>query len=218
MSTSGGFTSRPGAPAGPALDAPPATRPIQRVSTPRPGGSDNGGSPASAGGPAGTSTARPTGAAQPGAAKAKTTSGSGMPGAPRPGRPQRPAKPARPTVRRVRLAVTRIDPWSAMKMSFLLSFAAALGLVVMTAVLWMVLSGMSVFADVDGLIRDLQPSTTATPFSIMEYVAFPRVMALAMVIGVVDVILLTALGTIGAYLYNLSAALVGGVQLTLTDE
>ena len=121
-------------------------------------------------------------------------------------------------MRRVRLAVTRIDPWSAMKMSFLLSFAAALGLVVMTAVLWMVLSGMSVFADVDGLIRDLQPSTTATPFSIMEYVAFPRVMALAMVIGVVDVILLTALGTIGAYLYNLSAALVGGVQLTLTDE
>lgn len=211
MSTSGSRPARPGvtSSAGTSLDAPPPTRPIPRVNSPQPGAP-----PATGSVRAGQLAPRPTGAsAKSGGAPAKSSA--------RPPRPQRPAgaaKSPRPTVRRVRLAVTRIDPWSAMKMSFLLSFAAAVGLIVMTAVLWMVLSGMSVFSDVDGLIRDLQPTTTANPFSIMDYVAFPRVMALAMVVGVVDVVLLTALGTIGAYLYNLSAALVGGVQLTLTDE
>ncbi len=117
----------------------------------------------------------------------------------------------------MRLAVARIDPWSAMKMSFLLSFAAGVGLVVATMVLWMILSGMSVFSDIDSLVRSVQPGT-AEPFTIMDWVGFPRVTSLAMVIAVVDVILLTALGTLGAYLYNICASLVGGVQLTLTDD
>ncbi len=121
-------------------------------------------------------------------------------------------------VRTVRMGVTRIDPWSAMKMSFLLSFAAAIGLIAMTAVLYLVLSGMSVFSDLDALVQSLQSANTTEPFTIMDYVAFPRVMALATVVGVVNVFLLTALGTVAAYLYNISAALVGGVQVTLTED
>ncbi|MBK8470673.1 MAG: DUF3566 domain-containing protein [Actinomycetales bacterium] len=128
-----------------------------------------------------------------------------------------PSAKSRSGTRRVRLAVSRVDPWSAMKISFLLSFAAGIGLVVTTMVLWMILSGMSVFNDIDGLVKSMQPNS-ADPFTIMDYISFPRVTSLAMVVAVVDVILLTALGTLSAYLYNLSAALVGGVQLTLTDD
>ncbi len=117
----------------------------------------------------------------------------------------------------MRLAVARVDPWSAMKISFLLSFAAALGLVVGTMALWMILSAMNVFSDIDNLVKSLQPSS-AEPFQIMDYIGFARVTALSMVVGVIDVILLTALGTLGAYLYNICASLVGGVQLTLTDD
>jgi hypothetical protein len=127
------------------------------------------------------------------------------------------ATSGRPTGRRVRLAVTRIDPWSAMKMSLLLSTAAAIGLIVGTMLLWSILNGMGVFGDVDGLIKSLQ-NNTADPFSIMDYIGFTRVTSLAMVVGVFNVVLLTALGTLSAYLYNISAALVGGVQLTLTDD
>ncbi|MGB4808918.1 MAG: DUF3566 domain-containing protein, partial [Candidatus Phosphoribacter baldrii] len=134
------------------------------------------------------------------------------------GGPSAAPRPApRPVGRRVRLAVARVDPWSAMKMSFLLSFAAGVGLVVATMVLWMILSGMNVFSDIDGLVRSIQPNS-AEPFSILDWVGFPRVTSLAMVIAVIDVILLTALGTLGAYLYNICASLVGGVQLTLTDD
>jgi hypothetical protein len=66
--------------------------------------------------------------------------------------------------RRVRLAVARVDPWSIMKMSFLLSVAIGIAGVVLTAVLWMILSTMNVFTDIEGVLQSLQ--NTNDPFSI----------------------------------------------------
>jgi hypothetical protein len=126
-------------------------------------------------------------------------------------------KPARKGPRRVRLAVARVDPWSVMKMSFLLSVAAGIAGVVLTAVLWMILSTMNVFNDVEGVLQSLQ-TATSNPFSIKDYVGFGRVVSLSIVIGVIDVILMTAIATVFAFLYNICSALVGGIQLTLTDD
>ena len=134
-----------------------------------------------------------------------------------------PAAAARPAARRakgprrVRLAVARMDPWSVMKMSFLLSVALGIAGVILTAVLWMILSTMNVFTDVEGVLQSLQ-TTTSDPFSIKDYVGFGRVVSLSIVIGVIDIILLTAIATVTAFLYNICSALVGGVQLTLTDD
>jgi len=119
--------------------------------------------------------------------------------------------------RRVRLAVARVDPWSVMKMSFLLSVALGIAGVILTAVLWMILSTMNVFSDIEGVLQSLQ-TTTSDPFSIKDYVGFGRVVSLSIVIGVIDVILMTAIATVMACLYNISSAHVGGVQLTLTDD
>jgi hypothetical protein len=118
--------------------------------------------------------------------------------------------------RRVRLAVARVDPWSIMKLSFLLSVAVGIAGVVLTAVLWMILSTMNVFSDIEGVLQALQ--NTENPFSIKDYVGFGRVVSLSIVIGVIDVILMTAIATVMAFLYNIASALVGGVQLTLTDD
>lgn len=140
---------------------------------------------------------------------------SGATGAVR--RPTAPSRSSTTTTRRVRLSVARVDPWSVMKVSFLLSFAAGVAMVVATILLWMVLSGLNVFGDIDRVIRDIQP-TSAEPFSVLNYIGLPRVTALAMVIAVIDVVLMTAVATLAAYLYNICSALVGGVQLTLTDD
>ncbi|HKX68141.1 MAG TPA: DUF3566 domain-containing protein [Intrasporangium sp.] len=120
--------------------------------------------------------------------------------------------------RRVRLAVARVDPWSVMKMSFLLSVAIGIAGVILTAVLWMILSTMNVFADVEGVLQSLQTAGGADNFSILDYVGFGRVVSLSIVIGVIDVILMTAIATVLAFLYNICSALVGGIQLTLTDD
>jgi transmembrane protein DUF3566 len=127
----------------------------------------------------------------------------------------RPAAPA-PSGRRVRLTVARVDPWSVMKISFLVSVAIGIAFVVMVAVLWLILDGMGVFSSLNRTIADIQG--TSNDFDLMDYIALPRVMSLSVVIGVIDVILLTALSTLGAFLYNVCSSLVGGVQLTLSDD
>lgn len=133
-----------------------------------------------------------------------------------PAAPPRPPRPAGAGPRRVRLAVSRIDPWAVMKLSFLLSIAAGIALVVATAVVWNVLNSMQVFTMLDGLITDI--AGTESFINILEYVEFSRVLSISVVIAVVDIVILTALATFGAFLYNVVAALVGGLHVTLTDE
>ncbi len=118
--------------------------------------------------------------------------------------------------RRVRLAVSRIDPWSVMKLAFLLSIAIGIMTVVSTAVLWFVLDGMHVFSSINKTVTEVVG--TESFINILKYVEFGRVVSLAVLIAVINVVLLTALATIGAFLYNIVAALVGGIHLTLTDE
>ncbi|MBM6403457.1 DUF3566 domain-containing protein [Phycicoccus sp. CSK15P-2] len=119
--------------------------------------------------------------------------------------------------RRARLTVSRIDPWSAMKVSFLLSVALGIALVVATVVCWTVLDAMGVFDQVNGVIGQVIQDGSQS-FDILDFVGFSRVVSLSIVVGVVDVILFTAIATLAAFLYNVSAALVGGLQLTLTDD
>lgn len=142
---------------------------------------------------------------------------TGRPGAQRPApRGAAGRRPGRSTPRRVRLTLSRIDPWSVMKIAFLLSVAIGIAMVVMIAMLWIVLKGMGVWANINDLLRTLE--TSGKTFDIMDYVGFGRVVSLSVVIAVVDVLLMTALATLVAFLYNICASLVGGVQMTLSDE
>jgi hypothetical protein len=120
--------------------------------------------------------------------------------------------------RRVKLTVSRVDPWSVMKMSFLLSVAIGIAGVVMTAVLWMILSGMGVFADINRTVADVLSSSNASTFDLMDYIGLGRVVSLSIVIGVINVVLITAIATLGAFLYNVCSSLVGGLQVTLADD
>ncbi len=182
------------------------------------GSTETGGTNLSRGAVTNRPATRPVSQTAPKAAEAGAAAGSTRTAA-RPPAKKAATAPRRRTKgpRRVRLAVARVDPWSVMKMSFLLSVALGVAGVVLTAVLWMILSTMNVFTDIEGVLQSLQTSQ-ADPFSIKDYVGFGRITSLSIVIGVIDVILLTAIATVMAFLYNICSALVGGVQLTLTDD
>ena len=156
---------------------------------------------------------------------AGATAGRGAPArtgaAPRTGSTARGGRPAprRSGPRRVRLTAQRIDPWSVFKISFLVSVALGIAGVVMVALLWTVLSGMNVFSTVSDFFTQVTSGETGGPsFDLMDYFGFGRVVSLAAVLGVLNVFLLTALATLTAFLYNICAALVGGTQVTLSDE
>ncbi|MGW6462152.1 DUF3566 domain-containing protein [Streptomyces sp. NPDC055078] len=123
-----------------------------------------------------------------------------------------------PRTRKARLRVAKADPWSVMKVSFLLSIALGICTVIAAAVLWMVMDAMGVFSTVGGTISDATGSTDSNGFDLQAFLSLPRVLIFTSVIAVIDVVLATALATLGAFIYNLSAGFVGGVELTLAED
>ncbi|MGC0376220.1 DUF3566 domain-containing protein [Streptomyces sp. SAI-229] len=123
-----------------------------------------------------------------------------------------------PRVRKARLRVSKADPWSVMKVSFLLSIALGICTIVASAVLWMVMDAMGVFSTVGSTISEATGSNESNGFDLQSFLSLPNVLMFTTVIAVIDVVLATALATLGAFIYNLSAGFVGGVELTLAED
>ena len=117
--------------------------------------------------------------------------------------------------RRVDLSVARVDPWSVTKVGFLLSVALGIALVVATLVLWLMLDSMHVFGDIEEFLKNLSAERFVT---LMEYLHLSKVLSYATIAAVANVIMITAMSTLGAFLYNIIASLVGGVRVSLMDE
>ena len=127
-------------------------------------------------------------------------------------------KPApKAKVRRARLLVSKVDPWSVLKMAFLLSVALGIVTVVAAIVLWTVLDLTGIFDQVDSLLGTLAGSEGGG-FELKKIASLGQVASFATIIAVVNVVLLTALSMLSAVLYNISATLVGGIGVTLTDD
>lgn len=159
--------------------------------------------------------------AQPGQRPAQgarpATGGQRPAGAPAQGTPGlvKPAPKAK--VRRARLLISKVDPWSVLKMAFLLSVALGIVTVVAAIVLWTVLDLTGIFDQVDSLLGTLAGSEGGG-FELKKVASLGQVASFATIIAVVNVVLLTALSMLSAVLYNISATLVGGIGVTLTDD
>ena len=124
---------------------------------------------------------------------------------------------ARPP-RRARLRLTRIDPWSVMKTAFLLSIAFGVVTVVSVFMVWSVLNAAGVWDSINQTVQDIVGGQDASSFDVENYVGTSRVLGFTMLVAVIDVILLTAIATLGAFLYNMAAALLGGIEVTLAED
>ncbi|MCI7689713.1 DUF3566 domain-containing protein [Trueperella pyogenes] len=125
------------------------------------------------------------------------------------------AKPMDVDIRRVRMTISRVDPLSALKLSFLVSVGVGIMIVVAAILLWFTLDAMHVWARIEELLVTLN---SAPLLELGQFMQFGRVVSFAVVVGVIEVVLMTALGTITALLYNVVAMLVGGLYITVTDE
>jgi hypothetical protein len=115
---------------------------------------------------------------------------------------------------RASMQIRRIDPWSTLKVSLLLSVALFFVWMIAVAFLYLVLGGMGVWAKLNSNVGDLLNNTSG---SSGELVSSGTIFGGAVLIGLVNIVLLTAMATIAAFVYNLATDLIGGVEVTLAD-
>lgn len=135
------------------------------------------------------------------------------------------ARPSRGTVRpersggrpaarrRARLVLTRVDPWSVFLLSLILSVFLGVVLLVAVAALHALLSNLGVLSTLDRFATELELIDDG-----QQLLSSSRVLGIAAVVAAVDVVLLTVLGTLFAFLHNLCASLTGGVEVTLSER
>jgi Transmembrane domain of unknown function (DUF3566) len=119
--------------------------------------------------------------------------------------------------RRARLNVKRIDPWSVMKFSFAVSLVLFIVVIVATSVLYLALDAMGVFDTVNQTLADMLSATGGETASTFKITA-KGVIGTSALIGAVNVVLFTALATLAAFIYNVCADLVGGIEVTLSER
>jgi hypothetical protein len=105
-----------------------------------------------------------------------------------------------------------------MKVSFLLSIAIGIVTVIAVAVVWSVLGAAGVWESINASVQEVIGGESGRAFDVEDYVGTSRVLGFTMIVAVVDVVLITAIATLGAFLYNLAATLLGGLEVTLAED
>jgi len=124
------------------------------------------------------------------------------------------------TARQAHLTVARVEPWSVMKFSFVVSLVAFVILFVAVSLLYGALDGLGVFGSLQRLVTSLTSSQSSAGVNASKWFSASRVLGYTALLGSLNIVLITAMSTIGAVVYNLTSRLVGGVEVTLreTDE
>lgn len=117
---------------------------------------------------------------------------------------------------RASMQIRRVDPWTVLKVSLVLSVVLFFVWMIAVAFLYLVLGGMGVWSKLNSNVGDLL--TSASGSSGGELVSSGTIFGGAALIGLVNIVVLSAMATVGAFIYNLTTDLVGGIEVTLADR
>lgn len=133
--------------------------------------------------------------------------------------PSAESKTAKTAARKAHLTLSRIEPWSVMKFSFVMSVVCFVVLLVAVIVLYAILSALGVFDALSDTINSLtrEQGETTGAVDAGSWFSFFRIFGYTVLVGALNVLLITALATVGSVIYNLAADLVGGVEVTLKE-
>lgn len=117
--------------------------------------------------------------------------------------------------KQVRLKLVYVDFWSTVKLSALVALSLGIVLVVATILVYLVLQSTQIFTTLDGLFADILGDEG---FSITDQFSLATVALFAIVVGLLNVVVGTALGAITSILYNLSVRITGGLLVGFTNN
>jgi Transmembrane domain of unknown function (DUF3566) len=105
-----------------------------------------------------------------------------------------------------------------MKTAFLLSIAFGIVTWVMVFIVWSAIGAAGVFDNINSTVQEVLGTPGADPFRIQDYISTNKVMGFTTLLACADVLIITALATLGGFLYNIAASLLGGLEVTLASE
>lgn len=111
------------------------------------------------------------------------------------------------------MQLRHIDPWTTFKLSLVVSVVLFFVWMIAVGALYIILDGMGVWARLNNSFSTLVNDQTGA-----SLVSSGDVFGWAALVGIAYVVLFTGLLTVGAFVYNLCAELVGGVEVTLADR
>ena len=119
--------------------------------------------------------------------------------------------------RRARLFVSRVDPWSVMKTAFVLSLGIAVIVIVANFIIWLLFTLSGTFDAINDTITDLGGSGSSG-VDVTGLLSFGRVMGFSFLMAAFEIVLMSALATVIAAIYNVTVVFTGGVEVTLAEE
>jgi ABC-type Fe3+ transport system permease subunit len=117
--------------------------------------------------------------------------------------------------KQVRLKLVYIDFWSTVKLSFLAGICLAIIAIVGSFLIWTVLDRTGIFDQLNGLVKDISGAGGGDLRSVL---GLGQVMGFSLVVGILDIVVVTALGAVFALLYNLSVKITGGLLVGFTNN
>lgn len=135
------------------------------------------------------------------------------------GRPEvrRPKTQRRPP-RLASLQLKRVDPWTVLKISLIVSVVMFFVWMIAVAILYYTLDAMSVWAKINDTFSTLTSSPDTAAAGQTDLITPLWVFGVTAVAGAINIVLFTLLATVGAFIYNAAAAMSGGVELTLGER
>ena len=130
----------------------------------------------------------------------------------------RPQKQPKRSARQERLSVARVEPWSVMKFSFVVWLAAFVIVLAAVCVLYRALAGLGLFDSLQRAVSSFTSRNGLAGVNVKSWSSESRILGYVAVLGSLNVVLLTAISTIGAELLNMTSQKVGGVKVTLREK
>jgi hypothetical protein len=115
-----------------------------------------------------------------------------------------------PRIRRVTRVIRDIDPWSVFKIGLVFHFVIYLIMLVALVLLWSV-------ASATGTIDNIQQFMKSFGWESFQFKG-GQLFVNVMILGLLGVVLATALWVLAATIFNLITDLVGGIRVTVLEE
>ena len=125
-------------------------------------------------------------------------------------------RPGKRAPRITTLQLKRLDPWTTLKVSLIVSIVMFFVWMIAVGLLFVLFSSLDVISRINAGWATVTSADVAT--STGDLITAGKVFGIAAVIGAINIVILTALATVASFVYNAAAGMAGGIELTLGER